>query len=514
VDCAVTRLRNAARQRQVCAIVGDFDCDGLGGTALLAEGLAAMGLGVRTLLPHRLRDGYGLATHHVETLATEGIRLLVTVDCGSTAHAALERAAQLGVTVIVTDHHPPRGPLPPCAALVNPRRGDSLYPDRDLCGAGVAHLLLRALAQAGAGIDPDAGLDLAALSTIADVVSLRGENRVLVRRGLARLVKVPRPGLRALLEVSGVSRLTLSSRDVAFELAPRLNAAGRLGSADPALALLLARRPRHARPLAAELDMVNARRRALTRAATEEAVGRIEAVGGPGPLIVTWAPDWHAGVVGLVASRLVERYGRPAIVLGQLDGRWRGSARSVEGFDIAEALGHCAGLLQRYGGHPMAAGLEVADERSLGPLRRRLEDLAAQTLSRAGRPQPVVVDVHLAAGEVDWRLAEAACAMQPCGAGWPEPVVVVHGATVLEAADDGNSPRLRIAAAGGMALTALPRRAASSVEAARMGSTIDLAAIPVVRDRRGYRCLELEILDAHPAGRPADQMLPRAMVKV
>lgn len=509
VDDAVDCLRDAAREPRTCAIVGDFDCDGLTGTALLAEGLSRIGLDVRTVLPHRLRDGYGLSVQHVEALAAAGIRLLLTVDCGSTAHDALERAAHLGMATIVTDHHPPRGPLPPCTALLNPRRDDSLYPDRDLCGAGVAHLLLRALARRGAVLDPDAGLDLAALGTVADVVPLRGENRALVRLGLDRLARATRPGLRALIEVSGVSRLALSPRDVGFELAPRLNAAGRLGAADPALALLRSARPRDARPLAAELDGLNAQRRALTRAATEEAVSLIEATGGPGPLIVTWSAGWHAGVVGLVAARLVERYGRPAVALGHLAGRWRGSARSVEGFDIAAALGHCADLLLRQGGHPMAAGLEAADERSLRALRARLHAQAAGSLPPDGQPRLLTIDVRLDAGEIDWRLAEAVGALQPCGAGWPEPVVVVQGATVLDAGIDLGVPRLRIAGGGGMAITARAARAPLP-EWAGPGVILDLAAVPVVRDRRGYRCLELEILDTRPAHAPTARYAPQA----
>jgi single-stranded-DNA-specific exonuclease len=513
MDRAVACLRAAAATGQRCGIVGDFDCDGLTGTTLLAEGLATLGLAVQTLLPHRLRDGYGLAPQHVEQLAADGCRLLLTVDCGATAHAGLRRAAQLGVTVLVTDHHPMRGPRPPCAALLNPRRAESRYPERELCGVGVAYQLLRALAQTGAAIDPEAGLDLVALGTIADVVPLCGENRTLVRRGLPRLTQAARPGLRALIAVSGLMRHTLSAHHVAFDLAPRLNAAGRLGDASPALALLLARRPRQARPLAEALDALNDQRRALTRATTSEAIAQIEAAGGPGPAIVVWAAHWHAGVVGLVAARLVERYGRPALVLGQLEGRWRGSARSVTDFDIAAALACCEDLLLRHGGHPLAAGLEAADERCLVALRGRLEALAARALGPAGQPQCLLIDLHLAAEAVDWRLAEAAAAMEPCGAGWPAPVVAVHGATVLEVGTDGGGLRLRVAGGGAMALTARARPGVLVPPDVQPGVVLDLAVIPTIQERGGCRCLELEILDTRRSGMATADHLPQALVR-
>lgn len=514
MDTAVACLRAAARQQQRCAVFGDFDCDGVAGTALLAEGLSTLGLPVSTLLPQRLRDGYGLAPHHVEQIAAEGSRLLVTVDCGTTSHAALARAAELGVTVIVTDHHPPRGPLPPCTALLNPHRTDNRYPHRNLCGAGVAYTVLRALAQDGAAIDPAASLDLVALATIADVVPLCGENRVLVRQGLPLIAHAARPGLRALIAVSGVSRLVLWPRDVAFGLAPRLNAAGRLGDAGPALALLRARRPREARLLAAVLDTLNTRRQELTRAATEEAVARIEGDGGPGPLIVAWDATWHPGVVGLVAARLVERYGRPAVAIGQRDGYWRGSARSIAGFDIGDALACCADLLVRQGGHVMAAGLEAADERCLEALRWRLGELAEAALGPDGRPPVLPIDLHLAAAEVDWRMAEAAEALQPCGAGWPDPIVAVQRATVLAVAADGGALRLTIAGQDGMALTALARSEIIAPAGPVPGTMLDLAVTPTVRDRRGYRCLELDVLDARPAGVHAPAQLPAAAVMV
>jgi single-stranded-DNA-specific exonuclease len=363
----------------------------------------------------------------------------------------------------------------------------------------MAHALLRALALDGAALDPDAGLDLVALGTVADVAPLRGENRALVRRGLPALARAARPGLRALIEVSGVSRLTLSPRDVSFGLAPRLNAPGRLGDASTALALLRARRPRDARPLARELDTLNAQRQDLTRTATEEAITCVEAAGGPAPIVVVWHPAWHPGVVGLVASRLVERYRRPAVVVGQMDGRWRGSARSVEGFDIGAALAGCADLLARQGGHPMAAGLEAAGEDALAALRDRLEAHAAEALGRDEPPAIVLIDLHLSADEVDWSLADALAALHPCGAGWPDAVVAVHGALVLDAGKDGGALRLRVGGRSGMAVSAPARAEVLPPGGVREGDALDLAVTPTVRDRRGYRCLELDVLDARHA---------------
>lgn len=504
---AVDRLRAAARAAEPCAVFGDFDCDGLTGTALLTEGLTSLGLPVTALLPSRRRDGYGLSPHHVETLAAGGLRLLVTVDCGSSSHPALRRAVELGMDVIVTDHHPPHGPPPPALALLNPRAVGEGYPDHDLCGAGVAHALLRALAADGADLDPDAGLDLLVLGTVADVVPLRGENRGLVRRGLPRLAATRRPGLRVLLEVSGVSRLTLGPRDIGFGLGPRLNAAGRLGDAHLALDLLRAPRLRDARPLAAELDAINTRRQEITRQAADEATAAIEATGGPGAMIVAWDAGWHPGVVGLVASRLVERYRRPAVVVGSTDGRWRGSARSVEGFDVGAALNSCADLLLRQGGHPMAAGLEATDEIALAALRPRLEAEARRVLGDAERPPVLAIDLHLPADGLDWALADAMAALSPCGASWPDALVAVHHAEVLEVGRSGGAVRLIVAGRGGMAVSAVARGETLPGPIVA-GDVLDLAATPTVRDRRGYRCLELDIHDARRAGpasaEPAD----------
>ena len=474
---AVSCLQAAARAEQPCVVFGDYDGDGLAATALLATDLARLGLRVQTLLPLR-QEGYGLAPHHVDTVAAAGVRLLVTVDGGTNAHAALARAVDRGVRVIVTDHHPPRGPLPPAHALLNPQRADSRYPDRDLCGVGVAYTLLRALAMGSPALRPDldAGLDLVAVGTVADVAPLRGENRALVQRGLPVLARTARPGLRALLATSGVSALTLTARDIAFGLAPRLNAPGRLGDAGPALALLQAQRPRQARLLAADLEELN-RRQELTRAATQQAVARLEAGGGPGPLIVTWEAAWHPGVVGLVAARLVERYGRPAVVVGQMEGRWRGSARSVEGFDIGAALGACADLLVAEGGHPLAAGLEAADERALEALRARLEAQAAEMLAPAAQSATVRIDLHLAAAEVDERLAAAVEALEPCGAGWPAPCVVIHGAHLLERGGPEEAPRLLLAGADGMAIIATARPGVLAREVGA-GAVLDLLVNP------------------------------------
>lgn len=498
METAVNRLLAASRAGQQCVVFGDYDADGVTGTTILVEALTQLGLRPIAMLPHRVRDGYGIGTQHVERIARLGITLLITIDCGTNAHAALALAHASGIEVIVLDHHPLQGDdVASTACLINPHTSLNA-PLLPLCGAGMAHLLVRALAGRGATLNPDDWLDLVALGTVADVVPLVDDNRLLVRAGIEALAGTRRPGLRALLDISQVSRLTLTPRDISFGLAPRLNAAGRLDDAQMALDLLLATRPRVARPLAESLDRINGDRQMLTRRSTDEACVRVDALPEIPTCITVWDATWHSGVVGLVAARLVERYQVPAVVIGLVDGRWRGSARSVPGFDIAAALAGCSDLLIRHGGHAMAAGLEVAMP-LLDALRLRLDNMARHMLHEHSRVPRIDIDIHLAADEVDWSLADAVHAMDPCGAGWPPPVVAVHNAHILERRGEGGAVRLVVAGRDGMAITA-PTRSSSITDArTQVGDVVDLVVIPTVRDQHGYRCLELDVLDSRPS---------------
>lgn len=352
---AVERIRVALTANERILVFGDYDADGITGSTLLVSCLKDLGAWVGVRLPHRERDGYGLQAMHAEEAAELGVQLLITVDNGSTALPALERARELGLDVIVLDHHSLHGRRPPCHALVNPHCPGSRYPEQNLAAVGVVYKLCRALGWKRAA----EGLDLVALGTVADMASLRGENRWLVKQGLELLRQHPRPGLQALMELP--PRREIDSRLLGWQLGPRINSSGRLD--DPMLAyhLLMARDPEEARAGARRLDQLNQQRRELQDAAQAQAEAAFSEGRTLPPVLVLLGADWHLGIVGLVAGRLAQHFERPAVVLSRAtpDGRIRGSARSLPGYHITEAFARHAELLEEFGGHSEAAGLTL-----------------------------------------------------------------------------------------------------------------------------------------------------------
>jgi single-stranded-DNA-specific exonuclease len=360
---AVDTVLEAAEAEARITVHGDFDVDGVCATALLVGCLGELGADVDWLIPDRIADGYGLTEGNVERLAARGTNLLITVDCGITAVAQVAQAKALGMEVIVTDHHQPGDELPDCTILHPQVDG---YPFEGLCGTAVAWKLATALREATGSADGERDLDLVALATIADMVPLVGENRALVRRGLAALRLAARPGLRALIAAAKCEPTTLDESDVGFRLAPRINAAGRLYRADAGVELMLTADPERAEQIAEELGRANSERRATERevdAAAESARRELPEALRAAPGLVVAGEGWHPGVVGIVASRLVERHGRPVVVVS-LDGEGggRGSGRSIPGFDLLEALRACADHLESFGGHRAAAGLSLRAE--------------------------------------------------------------------------------------------------------------------------------------------------------
>ncbi len=378
LDRAAERILAAVRRAEPMVIYGDYDVDGVTASAILVHTLRAIdpAAPVRTYIPHRLDEGYGINSEAVAQLAAEGARVIVSVDCGITAAEPARVAERLGVDLIITDHHNPpasMADLPRAYAVVHPRRPDSAYPFGELCGAGVAYKLAWRLCTLHAGSDRVTPacrdtliemLGLAALGSIADVVPLVDENRVIVRHGLNQLARTRLPGLAALIHASRLDSDKVDCDAVGFRLAPRLNAVGRLGHAREALELLTDATGERAAALAASLSGVNDERRAVERAILEQAEAMADAAGMTGPdrrAIVLAHPDWHPGVVGIVCSRLVEKHARPAVLMHHdpQTGLCKGSGRSVDGFNLHAALESCASLLDRYGGHDMAAGLAL-----------------------------------------------------------------------------------------------------------------------------------------------------------
>jgi single-stranded-DNA-specific exonuclease len=448
-------------------------------------------------VPSRTDEGHGLSATAVERARVEGRTLLVTADCGSTSHAEISAARASGIDVLVTDHHalPPR--LPDASAVVNPHRTDSRYPDRDLSGAGVAFKVAQlVLADAPGG--PDAALamaDLAAIGSIADVVPIRGENRAITRLGLRQLAAGGRPGLRRLLELAGVDPDEVDQETVAFRLAPRINALGRVGHAAAAAELLLSDDPDRIDVLAATVEEANDLRRSLMTQALEEARERL-ADEDPGQGVIVIVGDWPVGVIGLVAGRLAEEHARPAVVVSTAVTPWRASARSAGGFDLATAFAASGHLLARHGGHPAAAGCHVEPER-FEAFRAGLR--AMELPSPGGAPRPTLtVDLVARAESVDHVLLANLAPLEREGD--PPPLVAIAGLVVR---------RARIARGGHAQLTlqkgldvldAICFGRADLAERLGEGDTVDVVARLSSRTFAGLETLQLEVRDVAPAG--------------
>ncbi|HEY1592278.1 MAG TPA: single-stranded-DNA-specific exonuclease RecJ [Solirubrobacteraceae bacterium] len=445
IDAALDQIHRHIHAGSRITVHGDYDVDGVCATAVLVRALRALGGNADWFIPSRTEDGYGLSAETVNRLHARGTRLIITADCAITAVEEVAAATAAGIDVVVTDHHHPRadGTLPD-APIVHPAVCG--YPCAGLCGTGVAYKLAQALGAPTA----DEDLELVALATVADLMPLKGENRRLVRAGLAQLARTANPGLRALMEVSSADPSALDAQVLGFRLAPRINAAGRLRRADAALELLLTQDPARAAEIAHELDQLNAERRAVEQRITWEAEAQVAELGDR-PAFVLAGEGWHQGVVGIVASRIVERHHRPTVVLA-LDGEGEahGSARSIPGFDLLAALHACAPELERYGGHRAAAGMTVRPER-IESLRDALERHAASVLT-AEMLEPVErVDAIVSGSELGLGLADELDRLEPTGMGNPRPRLLVPGARLgeLRAMGEGGRHARFVVSAGG-----------------------------------------------------------------
>jgi single-stranded-DNA-specific exonuclease len=447
IERALALIERHIRGGSQITIHGDYDVDGVCATSIMVRALRSLGANVGWFLPGRLEDGYGVSLETVRRLAAHGTQLLITVDCGITAVDEVAAAGACGLDVIVSDHHAPRadGELPVCPIV---HAGVCGYPCADLCGTAVAYKLAQALGAGTAGEE----IELVALATVADLMPLRGENRRLVREGLAALGSTARPGLRALMAVSKVDPSAIGAYALGFRLAPRINAAGRLRRADAGLELLLTEDAKRAREIAAELDRVNVERRAVEQRTVWEAESQISEFGDRAAYVLA-AEDWHPGVVGIVASRVVERYHRPAVLIGiDDDGIGHGSGRSIPGFDLLSALHAGAAHLERYGGHRAAAGLTIRRDR-IGALREALERHARDGLTPE-LLQPVErIDAIVSGSDLGLALAEELEALEPCGIGNPGARLLVPGARFddLRAMGEGRHARFSVRSGGARA---------------------------------------------------------------
>ncbi len=432
MEQAVDRLHRAVQCRERVLVYGDYDVDGASATSLYLRFLNGLGLAADFYIPNRIKEGYGLNADAVRRIAASGVAVLITADCGTTSLDEIALAQFLGMDVIVTDHHLPGAILPPALALLNPCKPDSGYPFTGLCSGGLAYKVTSAYyAKYGsAESDPDGALDLVALATIADVAPLQDENRALARKGLALLSRGARPGIRALKAVAGVDG-DCGVGTVGFTLAPRINAAGRLGDAADAVRLLVTEDEREAGDLAGLLNRLNQERQRVEAGIVAEAMQAAEAAP-PGPLVLA-SRGWHQGVVGIVAARLVDRFHRPAILIAlNENGIGKGSARSVAGVNVFEAIAQCRDSLDAFGGHAAAAGLTIREDR-IPAFRARLTDVLQGPLSSLASCHRLLCDA-----EVELHGCSPAAVLElgrlgPFGSGNPEPTLVLRHLRIASA---------------------------------------------------------------------------------
>jgi single-stranded-DNA-specific exonuclease len=435
---AVDRILAALERRERIAIHGDYDVDGITATVILRRALELLGADVVHFIPERLRDGYGLQPAAIERLHADGVKLVVSVDCGIRGAEAAIRARELGVDLIITDHHEPDVALPPAMAVINPKRHDCAYPDKYLAGVGVALKLVQALCRhSGRDAWLPGFVKIAAIGTLADVVPLVGENRVIAKLGLDLLTRGPhKVGLRSLIDVCGLTGKTIDSYHIGFMLAPRVNAAGRMSTPDIATRLLLAvdeAASDEVRQLALQLDAENIRRQeeeAEILTAAKKIVQTDPEIGSRSVLVVA-GDGWHRGVIGIVASKLVDAFHRPAIVLSIEDGVAHGSCRSIPRFDMLGSLERCAQLFVRFGGHTQAAGLTM-DASRVAELRRAINDVADETLGPEDLMPRLRIDGDLSFRAITGLVAEGIVSLAPFGAGNPRPVFAARGVAIID----------------------------------------------------------------------------------
>ena len=509
MDRAVLRVGRALKTGELMAVYGDYDVDGITSTCLLTDCLTRLGGRVRSYIPDRLEEGYGLNEEAVLHLAQQGVTLIITVDCGITAAREVEFARELGIDVVITDHHECKQAIPEAAAVVDPHRPDCPYPFKGLAGVGVALKLAMAIngpeGDGDVAAGPDrAGLvfreyaDLAAVGTVADVMPMTGENRTIVQTGLAALAHPRRVGLAQLMEEAGLGDKPVTSVSIGYTLAPRINAAGRMGQAGLAAELLLTRDPGRAAALAQELCALNRERQTIECEIFQECVQRLERRPQSG-IILLADEHWHQGVVGIVASRLTEKYSCPAFMVCLDQGMGKGSCRSWGGVNLFHLLTQCQDLLEGFGGHAMAAGFTVREE-NIPALERRLRQLVLE--ERAGEELPSLLEIDAAVlpQELTVEAVEALDALEPCGAGNPRPVLVLTGAHVISAAQVGRGRHLKLRLEGrGVPLDAI----FFSVDGSELGLTpgcrVDVAFYPQINDFRGVRSVQLQVVDLRHA---------------
>ncbi|MCL0049179.1 single-stranded-DNA-specific exonuclease RecJ [Dehalococcoidia bacterium] len=491
---AVAAIMRAVLGGQTIAVFGDFDVDGVTATTLLVQGLQTIGGRVIPYIPHRVEEGHGLNMPALKKLHQQGASLVITVDCGITANEEALQAREMGLDLIITDHHEVTGPLPMALAVVDPKRGDSTYPFRELAGVGVAFKLLQALFHAtGRDGQADGFLDLVALGTVADVVPLLGENRYLVRRGLEVLNATSRPGIQELIKCAGLEIGRIDVESISFMLAPRLNAAGRLEHASVSYDLLNADSPEEARQGAELLETRNVERQRLTSQFMSLAEAKLSPVGEDTPLLMVADEEFRAEVNGLVAGKLADKYYRPALILEIGENESKGSARSIPEFNVVAALWECRDILSHFGGHAQAAGFTVPNE-NIDSLRQRLLEIARDKLADVELQPSINIDAEVELADLRGETLAMITRLEPFGKANPAPTFLSRGVKVVDlrrVGSDGEHLKFRLNDRG-VVWDAIGFRINHNDD---IPSCIDIVFNLKLNNWNGWESLELEILD-------------------
>jgi single-stranded-DNA-specific exonuclease len=501
MDRAAARVRLALERGEHIAVYGDYDVDGITSTCLLTDYLRRQGAQVTPYIPDRMEEGYGLSSQAVELLHGQGVTLIVTVDCGITAVEETARAGQLGIDVVITDHHECKETIPGAAAVVDPHRPDCSYPFPSLAGVGVAFKLILALTAPERRRQLTAQYaDLTAIGTVADVMELTGENRVIVRLGLEALEHTGRPGLRALIRQAGAEGKRLTATTIGYTLAPRINASGRMGCAALAAELLLTDDPARAEELAQTLCALNRERQRIEGEIFDQCVAQLEREGGPRAVIVLAREGWHQGVVGIVASRLAEKYSCPAFMICLQEGKGKGSCRSFGGFNLFAALEQSADLLEQFGGHELAAGFTI-DQAKIDLFRARMEQAVLACTGGAEMVSALQVDLKVEDPGLLTQQAVASLSMlEPFGAGNPKPVLMLSGAVIQGVFPVGGGRHLKLRLRyQDVGFDGIFFSATAAQLGLGPGDRVDVAFTPQINEFRGARTVQLQICDVHSA---------------
>lgn len=497
MDKAAARITRAVDNMEKIAVYGDYDADGVTSTAMLYSYLETRGADVIFYIPQREGEGYGMNIGAVEYLKEQGVSLIVTVDNGISSVQEVARANELGIDVVVTDHHRPQEILPDAVAVVDAYRPDDTSPYKHFSGVGIAFKLLMALEDGAGDVEDllEAYSDLAAIGTIGDIVPLTGENRTLIRAGLERLSQSDRPGVQALLENAGVAGKALTSTNVAFTLVPRINATGRMGAPERAVRLLISGYEEEAEVLSEEICADNEERRRVEAEIAEAAFAAIEAKGYmKDRVVVVDGENWHHGVIGIVASRVTERCGKPCMIISRGETEAKGSGRSIEGFSLFEAICACGDLLIKFGGHPMAAGITLKPE-NIEAFRKRINQYAAEHFPQMPT-QTVTLDCKLNPAALSVSMAQSLTQLEPFGNGNPQPVFGLFNMELSNVTPVGGGGHLRLTLEkNGAVITAMRFNTKPEELPYHIGDKIDLAVQLEAREFRGQPSLTVIVRD-------------------